>query len=375
MKVIFIVNDSGVYGANLSLINMIRSFDFTDCLVLVPAKGPLLSLLEQMSISYLIIPFRYNSAIYDNNLLTCFLYAVRFCYYWILNKYSYFRILKVVNGKKVHFIHTNDNRVSIGFEVSKGTGIKHIWHMREFLDLDYNMRPFKSFEKLCEDFNVSDSVICVSEAVKKHFHIQNKNVQVIYNAVESIHNLHNTKVKKERYFLFCGSLSEKKGVFDAIYSFSKMLKGQNLQLYIAGTGPTYIVKKIEAIIQQENLQGKVVLLGYRTDSKELMRKAIALLMCSKHEAFGRVTAEAMLSDCLVIGRNSGGTSELIEHGITGFLFNTNDELAKYMEKVLEMDTTDIRNKAKEKAIHSFTEEVYAERLKNVYESLKRKNDL
>ena len=370
MQVLFIVNDAGIYGANLSLVNMIKSFNFKDCLVLVPAKGPLLSLLDQMSISYLIIPFRFNSAVYDSDLFSRFLYVVRLCYYWILNKYSYFRILQVLNKKNIDIIHTNDNRVSIGFEVAKRKCIRHVWHMREFLDLDYNMRPFKSFRKLCEDFNVSDSVICVSEAVKKHFNIQNKNARVIYNAVESIHNLHTTKAEKERYFLFCGSLSEKKGVFDAIYSFSKMLNGQDLQLYIAGTGLTRIVKKIEAIIQQENLQGKVILLGYRSDSKELMRKAIALLMCSKHEAFGRVTAEAMLSDCLVIGRNSGGTSELIEHRITGFLFNTNDELARYMEIVLEMDTTDIRNKAKEKAIHSFTEEVYAEQLKKVYDSLK-----
>ncbi len=176
--------------------------------------------------------------------------------------------------------------------------------------------------------------------------------------------------KKESYFLYCGGLSEKKGIFDAIYSFSKMLKGRGLQLYIAGTGPTHIVKMIQAVIQKENLQEKVVLLGYRSDSKELMRKAIALLMCSKHEAFGRVTAEAMLNDCLVIGRNSGGTPELIEHGKTGFLFNTNDELTVLMEKVLSMDTTDIRDRAKEKAINSFTEEVYAEQLKLVYDSLR-----
>lgn len=106
----------------------------------------------------------------------------------------------------------------------------------------------------------------------------------------------------------------RKRYFRCYIFFSKMLKGRGLQLYIAGTGPTHIVKMIQAVIQKENLQEKVVLLGYRSDSKELMRKAIALLMCSKHEAFGRVTAEAMLNDCLVIGRNSGGTPELIEHG-------------------------------------------------------------
>ena len=122
-------------------------------------------------------------------------------------------------------------------------------------------------------------------------------------------------------------------------------------------------------IEKEGIEGKVVLLGYRTDAKELMRKAVALLMCSWHEAYGRVTVEAMMNDCVVIGRNSGGTSELIEHEETGFLFDSNSELEALMEKVLDMDTTIIRDKAREKAIHSFTEEVYGEQLKKVYDNL------
>ena len=370
MNILFIVNDAGVYGANLSLANLIKSLDLKNSLVLIPSKGPLLFLLDKMNIAYLVIPFRFNSAVYDGCVSSCLLYIVRFFYYKVLNKYSYYRILKIVDDEKIDIIHTNDNRTSIGLEVASRKSIKHVLHIREFLDLDFNMRPFKPFKKLCKDFNESDSIICVSEAVKEHFHIQGAKARVIYNAVDSVRNLHNIREKKESYFLFCGSLSEKKGVFDAIYSFSKMLKDRDLQLYIAGTGPAHIVKKIQTVIQKENLQNKVFLLGYRNDSKELMRKAIALLMCSKYEAFGRVTAEAMLNDCLVIGRNSGGTPELIEHGKTGILFNTHDELTVLMEKVLSMDTTDIRDRAKEKAINSFTEEVYAEQLKLVYDSLR-----
>ena len=81
----------------------------------------------------------------------------------------------------------------------------------------------------------------------------------------------------------------------------------------------------------------------------------------------------MMNDCVVIGRNSGGTSELIEHEETGFLFDSNNELEALMEKVLDMDTTAIRDNAREKAIHSFTEEVYAEQLKKVYDNLLTRN--
>lgn len=373
MRVVFIASDASLYGASLSLVNMIKSYDFGDYLVLVPSKGPLLPVLDNMGIPYKVIPFRLNCAVYDKDWLSYILYPVRLCCYWVLNKYSYFRILKIINENKIDVIHTNNSRISVGFEIAKSKHIKHVWHLRELSDLHFNMRFFKSFVKTCKDFNESDLIICISNAVKQHYHIQNKNSVVLYDAVDSVQNVQNVHYKKENYFLYCGSLSEKKGVLDIIFSFSKVSRNRDVRLYIAGTGTSRIVRKIRSLINREGIEEKVVLLGYRTDAKELMRKAIALLMCSWHEAYGRVTVEAMMNDCVVIGRNSGGTSELIEHGETGFLFDSNNELEALMEKVLDMDTTAIRDNAREKAIQSFTEEVYAEQLKKVYDGLLSRN--
>lgn len=51
----------------------------------------------------------------------------------------------------------------------------------------------------------------------------------------------------------------------------------------------------------------------------LMQEAKALIIPSKHEGFGRITAEAMFNGCLTIGRNTGGTKEQFNlgHDITG----------------------------------------------------------
>ena len=135
---------------------------------------------------------------------------------WMLNKYSYFRILRIINENKIDIIHTNNSRISVGYEIAKYKCIKHVWHLREFMDLDFNMRTFKPFRKLCADFNNSDSVICVSEAVKNHFYIENKNSVVLYDAVDSIQNVQNVHYKKENYFLYCGSLAKRK-VFWILY--------------------------------------------------------------------------------------------------------------------------------------------------------------
>jgi glycosyltransferase involved in cell wall biosynthesis len=47
-------------------------------------------------------------------------------------------------------------------------------------------------------------------------------------------------------------------------------------------------------------------------------------MCSECEAFGRVTVEAMRAGLPVCGTRSGGTPEIIDHGVNGLLSMAGD---------------------------------------------------
>ena len=63
----------------------------------------------------------------------------------------------------------------------------------------------------------------------------------------------------------------------------------------------------------------VVIYGPRDDVHAFLGEYDILLMCSRSEAFGRVTVEAFLSNVNVIGASSGGTSEIMldmKHGMT-----------------------------------------------------------
>jgi len=52
------------------------------------------------------------------------------------------------------------------------------------------------------------------------------------------------------------------------------------------------------------------------------------------EHFGMTTVEAMQNFCVPIVINGGGQREIVEHGISGFLFNTVEELMKWTLKVV-----------------------------------------
>ena len=94
-------------------------------------------------------------------------------------------------------------------------------------------------------------------------------------------------------------------------------------------------------------------------------------MCSKNEAQGRVTIEAMFYGCPIIGFNSGGTKEIIKDGENGFLYDNEQEAVDRLELLIK-DTSindSLITNAHKTAINSFSIEKYGEKLNLIYQSL------
>ena len=77
-------------------------------------------------------------------------------------------------------------------------------------------------------------------------------------------------------------------------------------------------------IETNGLSKYIDLVDYTSDISMIHKKHDIGLVCSKAEAFGRVTIEYMLAGMLVIGTNTGGTPELIQNAQTGLLYQQGD---------------------------------------------------
>jgi glycosyltransferase involved in cell wall biosynthesis len=100
--------------------------------------------------------------------------------------------------------------------------------------------------------------------------------------------------------------------------------------------------------------------------RELYRRAACLLMpISWDEPFGLVMPEAMACGTPVIAFNRGAAPEIVEHGETGFLVESAEEMAEAVNRVHTIDPAYCRARVQEK----FDARVMASRYIEIYESI------
>lgn len=90
-----------------------------------------------------------------------------------------------------------------------------------------------------------------------------------------------------------------------------------LRVVMAGVGP--MQAEIEEAIAARGLRSTVQLLGQRKDVRVILASADALLLTSNAEGTPNVVMEAQLLGCPAVATDVGGTREIMEPGITGFL--------------------------------------------------------
>lgn len=131
-----------------------------------------------------------------------------------------------------------------------------------------------------------------------------------------------------------GSLQPPKGQDEAIMALAKLIhRGINIELSIVGTGNKKFHRYLTELVKYYGIEKQIIFHGYVDNPLPLIHSVDIVLVCSRFEAFGRVTVEAMLAGKPVVGTNSGGTKELIKNGDTGLLYQpgNKDDLSEKIE--------------------------------------------
>jgi len=238
--------------------------------------------------------------------------------------------LNLVHLVRPDLVVTNTLTIPIWALASKLFHIPHVWYIHEFFGEDHgltfdwgNRLPPRLIDKL------SSLVMVNSEAVRSKFQsvIGGDKLRIAQCAVEVPAALAKPDENHEDFSLaMLGAVLPSKGQEEAIRAVSLLtLRGLKVKLRIIGTNESRFARHLQQQAKDLHLQNSVEFIDFTDKPFKYVAAADATLMCSSNEAFGRVTVEAMKMGKPVIGAAAGGTKELIQDGVNGFLYESGNE--------------------------------------------------
>lgn len=285
---------------------------------------------------------------------------------------SYYQICSIIEIEHPDIIHTNVGVIHEGFWAARMYNLPHVFHLREYQDLDFGWRILPT-KRLFEFILLKSSAVCpITEGIQEHFNLKdNKNSFVVYNGIYSKQDIAFDS-NKENYFLLASRVSQEKGIEEIINAFSIFVQTHtNWKLKIAGSATEQYLLYLTELVNHLGCNSSIEFLGHVSNVKELMQKAKALIVGSYNEGFGRMTAEAAFNGCLIIGRNTAGTKEIMDR-IGGFPFLSQSELIQRMHFVSILSNEEYMTNAKEsqsKAIELYSIEQNVDKMISIYRSL------
>lgn len=341
-RVAFITHYTELYGANLSLLNLIEGLGGygVRAHVICPEPGDLLGALERRGVPVAVLPFEWWVST-DRTTAGVARRGLR-------NVRRLRAVAAQLRAWGTDLVYSNSSVFAIGAMAAADLELPHVWHLREFGDRDYDLWPDlgPSLSRLV--FRTADATVFVSHALKEAFLGRRavRNSHVIYNGVANAATFDERRGAADALrgrqqpftFVLVGRFRESKGQAVAIRAFAQLAKQfPDARLLLVGgsgaTGDQAYFEHCRALVAQLGVSERVEFWGYVPDPERAFLAADVALMCSRNEAMGRVTAEAMSTCRPVIGYDSGGTSELIAPERTGLLYKGGpDALAACMTR-------------------------------------------
>ena len=176
-----------------------------------------------------------------------------------------------------------------------------------------------------------------------------------------------------------GELSEVKGQEDLVRAAAAVARRGALDAAFLVVGEDNsqgraVRRRLEWMIADEGLAGRVRLLGYVSDLVPFLAALDLYVSPSRAEAFGLATVEAMACGACVVATDTDGTREIVTHGETGRVVPVCDpdslaaEIAALLEdeggrrRLAERGRASVRERFSLERMVESTEEVYREAL-------------
>ena len=235
-------------------------------------------------------------------------------------------------------------------------------------------------------------MVSISEAMAKTApaSIKSHMLPAVHNAIEIDH--FPFQAEKKDYYITLARFTPDKGQDIAVRLAAKHKKRLRMAGTVAGIGsnrklmlelsnplspyrPHFEFKYYSDKILQQVLRNRRITyagnLGGQKKMKFLAEAKALLFPIQWEEPFGMAVIEALACGTPVVAMNRGAMPEIIEHGVTGFLANNEEEFEEYMLRVDEIDPAACRRSVEERFSAEAMAATYIERYEEVIKRSKK----
>lgn len=234
---------------------------------------------------------------------------------------------KLIEQHHIKLVHNNTTYTYVGAVAALQKKIPFIWHIREFIKEQglWFIDEAWSYDLI----NNSEYIIPVSEYVGSCYEgFCKEKIKRIYDGVDvdkyySEHQLFQNSTLK---ILMPGNIVPLKGQEQLVRAAIELKKqGMDFEISFIGSGDASYIAGLKEIVENSELASSIRFFDRSPELEKWYQQSDIVVVCSRAEAFGRVTVEAQLSGCIVIGAKCGATVELIEDNRTGLLYELNND--------------------------------------------------
>ena len=232
-------------------------------------------------------------------------------------------IARIAQATGAQVVVSNTLVSAAGALGAKRAGLPHIWFIHEFgpedqgLRFHFGRRASVGFMKLQTDLFLVNST-----ALRAHFAqwIPEDKLRRVHYAIDIPREMPvNDRDEKTFRLVLVGVRRPSKGQQDAVAAVELLIAaGLDVQLDLIGNGEPDFDRQLRDRATRSGIDHRVHLVDLPPRGHfERFSNTDAALMCSRSEAFGRVTVEAMKLGKPVVGAAAGATPELVRPGWNG----------------------------------------------------------
>ena len=325
MKVVWVSHASTLKGgAEFVLWEGVRALSGrgVEVHVVLPARGALSERLEAAGVSVSVFPY----------------------YWWVstggpphyrakqlLKQVSVWRrMAKFLRRLKPDVVVTNTLTICAGAFAARWSGTPHVWYVHELFGRDSHDLHFDFGDRLSLSVmnRLSKLLLTTSPVVQGELQkwIPAGKIRQVYCAVEIVEPPPLIEKSGDALELIqVGLMSPGKRQEEAVRAVALLAdKGVDVRLTLVGSENPEYGALLRRLTNDLGVKGRVRFLPFTDDVFSHVASADVALLCSRGEAFGRVTVEAMKLGKPVVGANSAGTAHLVKPGVNGFLYEPGD---------------------------------------------------